>query len=95
MKKLLVLTVFLTALGVSGAFYVSAAPHPRIRKAIFRLKQARYNLEHAAHDFGGHRVLAIRDINFALRQLQYALNFAAHHGPNPPVTAHLNVNVHN
>ena len=47
--------------------------HPHIRAAIIELREAKAELETAAHDFCGHRVQAIQDINQTLRQLQEAL----------------------
>jgi hypothetical protein len=49
--------------------------HPRIRKALDALRYAREDLEHAAHDFGGHRVDAIRAIDDAISQLKLALQY--------------------
>jgi hypothetical protein len=48
-------------------------PHPEIREAIASLRRAREHLDHAAHDFGGHRVEAIRATDEAIRQLQLCL----------------------
>ncbi len=48
-------------------------PHPRIRAAVGALRDARAELEHAAHDFCGHRANALRDTQAALNQLQEAL----------------------
>jgi hypothetical protein len=50
-------------------------PHPEIRAAIGALRNARAHLEHAAHDFGGHRVEAIKTIDESLRQLQECLKY--------------------
>jgi hypothetical protein len=50
-------------------------PHPEIREAIASLRNAKGHLEHAAHDFGGHRVEAIKAIDESLRQLQDCLKF--------------------
>jgi len=50
-------------------------PHPEIREAIESLRRARGHLEHAAHDFGGHRVEAIKTIDESLRQLQECLKY--------------------
>ena len=50
-------------------------PHPEIREAIESLRRARNHLEHAAHDFGGHRVEAIKSIDESLRQLQDCLKY--------------------
>jgi hypothetical protein len=50
-------------------------PHPEIREAIASLRMAKNHLEHAAHDFGGHRVEAIKAIDESLHQLQDCLKF--------------------
>lgn len=52
-----------------------AEPHPQIREAIASLRRAKEHLEHAAHDFGGHRVEAIRATDEALKQLQECLKY--------------------
>jgi len=49
--------------------------HPSIQKALEALRTARYDLEHADHDFGGHRVEAMESIDRAIEQLQVALRF--------------------
>ena len=50
-------------------------PHPEIREAIAALRRAREHMDHAAHDFGGHRVEAIRATEDAIRQLQDCLKY--------------------
>ena len=50
-------------------------PHPEIREAIASLRRAKAHLEHAAHDFGGHRVEALKATDEAIRQLQDCLKF--------------------
>ena len=57
---------------VSG---VVQEPHPQIMAAIRALEAARLHLQRAAHDFGGHRVKAIRAIDAALVQLKLALQY--------------------
>ena len=52
-----------------------AERHPEIREAIESLRRAKEHLEHAAHDFGGHRVEAIRATDAALHQLQECLKY--------------------
>lgn len=47
--------------------------HPRIRAAIKALEAARNDLQHAAHDFGGHRARALEVTNGAIEQLRLAL----------------------
>ena len=52
-----------------------AEPHPQIREAIAALRIAKEHMEHAAHDFGGHRVEAIKAADEALKQLEMCLKF--------------------
>ena len=47
--------------------------HPEINAAIVHLREAKQNLEHAAHDFGGHRVNALKHVNEALEECRMAL----------------------
>jgi len=49
--------------------------HPHIRGAIHELQEARKELQTAAHDFGGHRVDALRSVDEAIHQLQLALQY--------------------
>jgi hypothetical protein len=51
-------------------------PHPHIEAAVNELREARTELEKAAHDFCGHRAAALRDTDVALKQLQEALRCA-------------------
>ena len=50
-------------------------PHPEIREAIASLRRAKDRLEHAEHDFDGHRVQAIRAIEESLHELQDCLKY--------------------
>jgi hypothetical protein len=50
-------------------------PHPEIREAIASLRRAKDHLEHAEHDFGGHRVKAIRAIDESLHELEDCLKY--------------------
>jgi len=50
-------------------------PHPEIQAAIRSLERAKDHLQHAAHDFGGHRVDAIKAIDAALAQLHTCLDY--------------------
>ena len=63
--------VLVLALGVGVAW--TAERHPEIRAAQAHLMQAKARLEHADHDFAGHRVKAIEHINEALEELKLAL----------------------
>ena len=63
----------------AGAWTLSAQPeramHPRIAAAIDALKDARAYMREAPHDFGGHKVEAIRACDDAIKQLELALAF--------------------
>lgn len=50
-------------------------PHPQIRSAIAALRRAKEHMEHAAHDFGGHRVEALRATDEAIRHLEACLQY--------------------
>jgi len=80
MRKRLFSLVILAVLTLGFAYpaiapAASPEPHPEIRAAIQSLRKAKEHLEHAAHDFGGHRVEAIKACDAALEQLQQALQF--------------------
>ncbi len=80
MKKLfssLTILAVMLALTFPAMAPASAAPerHPEIREALGALHRAKDHLEHAAHDFGGHRVEAIRATDEAIRQLQACLDY--------------------
>jgi hypothetical protein len=49
--------------------------HPEIRAAIASLQRARYALQHANHDFGGHRADALAATDKAIEQLRIALQY--------------------
>jgi hypothetical protein len=57
------------------AFAAGREGHPNIRRAINALRTARNDLEHADHDFGGHRAEAMQAIDRAIEQLEVALRF--------------------
>ncbi|MGA9885219.1 MAG: hypothetical protein WBQ34_16005 [Candidatus Acidiferrales bacterium] len=61
-----------------AAAAAAAQPHPEIRAAMANLREAREHLDHAAHDFGGHRVAAIKSVDEAIHQLQLAMQYAKH-----------------
>jgi hypothetical protein len=83
-----VLAMALPAAAANGAPAVKPAPptaakaapapperHPKIREALSALRASREDLEHAAHDFGGHRVDAIHAIDEAIKQLEICLKY--------------------
>jgi hypothetical protein len=53
----------------------AAAPHPEIRAAMDALRQAQDNLNHANHDFGGHRVAAMKHIDQAIHELEICMKY--------------------
>jgi len=71
----------MSCLGILGVVMMLSMPspafgrHPEIERALGALHDAREHLEHAAHDFGGHRVDAIRAIDEADRQLRICLGY--------------------
>jgi len=67
--------VFSLLLALSPASPAQGEKHPQIREAMQALNAAKNHLEHAAHDFGGHRVDAIRAIDEAHHQLEICLKY--------------------
>jgi hypothetical protein len=61
---------------IAGIKAAQAAPHPKIEEAIHALEEAKADMEHAAHDFGGHRVDALHACDEAIKQLRLALQYA-------------------
>lgn len=70
-SSLAVLALMLAVSSPSPAF----GKHPQIEDALHALHNAKDHLEHAAHDFGGHRVDAIHAIDEADRQLRICLQY--------------------
>ena len=58
-----------------GAATDAQAAHPRIHAAIDSLREARDELFHAPHDFGGHKSAAISAIDGAIEQLRICLQY--------------------
>ena len=73
----LLLGVVLTASVTTLTAQNERALHPRIAKAIEALREAKAYMQAAPHDFGGHRVDAIRATEDAIKQLDLALAFRA------------------
>jgi hypothetical protein len=53
----------------------AAEPHPELRAAMANLREAREHLDHAAHDFGGHRVAAIKAVDAAIHEVDEAMKY--------------------
>ena len=71
----LALGIMLTIGGSTLVAQNERAMHPRIAHAIEALRDAREYMEHAPHDFGGHKADAIRATDEAIRQLNFALAY--------------------
>jgi hypothetical protein len=56
----------------------AAEPHPELRAAMANLREAREHLDHAAHDFGGHRVAAIKAVDAAIHEVDEAMKYDRH-----------------
>jgi hypothetical protein len=70
----------MTAAAVAGLTLVAGMAdaqegHPRIRAAIRALREAKDEMQAADHDFGGHRVDAIKECDRAIEQLELALRY--------------------
>ena len=59
---------------LAGTAY-AANSHKKLREAIDALKEARDYLDHAHHDFGGHKREAIEHVDRAIHQLKVCLDF--------------------
>ncbi|HTZ73562.1 MAG TPA: hypothetical protein VMB47_06555 [Candidatus Aquilonibacter sp.] len=59
----------------AAAAAAPAPPHPEIRAALNSLERAKTHLQEANHDFGGHRVDAIKAIDAAMNQLQICMRY--------------------
>ena len=89
LKRICGVAILGTLFGISqGALFAARPPapaqerkegareqHPHIRAAIQELREARHELETAAHDFGGHRKEAMESVDNAIKQLQLALQY--------------------
>ena len=70
--------MFLLAAGLTGTMAFTPAtlePHPHLKAAVVELEAARQELKTAAHDFGGHRVAAMRAVDAAIKQLRLAQQY--------------------
>lgn len=64
-----------SSLPATPAAATPAEPHPQIKDALRALRGAKEHMEHAAHDFGGHRVDALKATDEAIRQLEICLKY--------------------
>ena len=68
----IVLGVVLTA---GAGLIAQERMHPRIAAAIDAVRDARAYMAEAPHDFGGHKVAAMRACDEAIRQMEFALAY--------------------
>jgi hypothetical protein len=68
-------TAAVTAVQPTAEPAASPEPHPEIHEALAALRRAKDHMEHAAHDFGGHRVDALKATDEAIRQLEICLKY--------------------
>lgn len=59
--------------------YAQQTRHPEMRAAMQHLNLAENNLQHAAHDFGGHREKALALIKQARDEIKAGMEYANHH----------------
>jgi hypothetical protein len=59
----------------AAAAATPAEQHPEIHDALAALRNAKGHLEHAAHDFGGHRAEALKATEQAIHQLEICLKY--------------------
>jgi hypothetical protein len=74
-KRLLSSTAVLAVLLAISSPSPAFGRHPEIEDALHALHNAKAHLEHANHDFHGHRVDAIRAIDEADRQLRICMEY--------------------
>jgi hypothetical protein len=53
--------------------------HEEMDKALGALRDARAHLDKGGHDFGGHRIEAIKAADHAIHEIQAAVDFANSH----------------
>jgi hypothetical protein len=67
--------VMVMMLAMSSGSIAEGRRHPEIHRALESLRSAKEHLEHASHDFQGHRVEAIRAIDEAIHQLEICMKY--------------------
>lgn len=74
-RKIFTYCAVMTMLFAISSPLPAAGKHPQIEDALKALQNAKDHLEHASHDFGGHRVDAIKAIDEADRQLKICMQY--------------------
>jgi hypothetical protein len=75
------LAVGATCLSFSGTSGAQSKPHPHIHHALYELREARDELKKAAHNFGGHRKAALKEVQASIDQLKKALVYSGDKRP--------------
>lgn len=57
----------------------ASAEQPAMEAALHNLRQAKDDLEHAAHDHGGHRTKALERVREAIQQVEEGIAWAREH----------------
>jgi hypothetical protein len=68
------------ALTVAALIQTAHADQGNMRRALEALRNARYELNQASRDKGGHRTAAVRLIDQAIEQVKEGIAFAEAHG---------------
>jgi hypothetical protein len=74
-KKWMTACAVLALMVAMSPVSIAEPRHPEIRAALESLHNAKDHLQHAAHDFGGHRADAIRAIDDAIHQLEICMKY--------------------
>jgi Spy/CpxP family protein refolding chaperone len=75
MKTRIVSLLALASLILAFAFMAAAPNKAGVPATPAAMRRAKEHMEHAAHDFGGHRVAAIEATNKAIQQLEVCLKY--------------------
>lgn len=74
-KRLVAACAMLALMLVMSPASIAEPRHPQIHAAIESLRNAKEHLEHAAHDFGGHKADALHAIDEAIHQLEICMKY--------------------
>lgn len=81
MKKTVIALSAALVLGtlIGCVAYAQQNRHPEMHAAIQHLNMAENSLQHAAHDYGGHRERAMALIQQARDEIKAGIEYANHH----------------
>ena len=83
MKNRIAATIMAIFIFCSTVSFVLAQGQPHMEEALSALQQAKFQLEKAAHNKGGHRVKAIQLIDQAMEEVRLGMDAGigqGHHG---------------